>query len=213
MLPPPARPRSSSRLMGEPAKQLPLFPRRGWRTMTPLEIVGLLLLALLAGAMWREVVWRLRKRQLEQAAISRSRSVLGGQFAEQLAPFLPDFPADPTEARFLGSPVDLVVFPASPRAIRAKLSSSKSSRATRGRPRSSGGSRRLSRRGACTGNCSASTSPAEALGTARRVVFSRAPPAPRAAGNGGKRGVKNQPLAPRRSAAFIRGLLYLRPRG
>ena len=78
--------------------------------MTPLEIVGLLLLALLAGAMWREVVW-LRKRQLEQAAISRSRSVLGGQFAEQLAPFLPDFPADPTEARFLGSPVDLVVFP------------------------------------------------------------------------------------------------------
>ena len=97
--------------MGEPAKQLPLFPRRGWRAMTPLEIVGLLLLALLAGAIWREVVWRLRKRQLEQAAINRSRSVLGGQFAEQLAPFLPDFPADPTEARFLGSPVDLVVFP------------------------------------------------------------------------------------------------------
>ena len=75
------------------------------------EIAGLLLLALLVGAAWREVAWRLRRRQLEQAAISRSRSVLGGKFAEQLAPFLPDFPGDPTEARFLGSPVDLVVFP------------------------------------------------------------------------------------------------------
>ena len=79
--------------------------------MSSLEIAGLLLLALLAGAAWREVAWRLRRRQLEQAAISRSRSVLGGKFAEQLAPFLPDFPSDPTEARFLGSPVDLVVFP------------------------------------------------------------------------------------------------------
>jgi predicted Holliday junction resolvase-like endonuclease len=97
--------------VAESAKQLSLFPWRGWRAMTPFEIGTLLLLALLAGAVWREVVWRLRKRQLEQAAISRSRSVLGGKFAEQLAPFLPDFPADPTEARFLGSPVDLVVFP------------------------------------------------------------------------------------------------------
>ena len=79
--------------------------------MSSLEIAGLLLLALLAGAAWREVAWRLRRRQLEQAAFSRSRSVLGGKFAEQLAPFLPDFPSDPTEARFLGSPVDLVVFP------------------------------------------------------------------------------------------------------
>ena len=79
--------------------------------MSSLEIAGLLLLALLVGAAWREVAWRLRRRQLEQAAISRSRSVLGGKFAAQLAPFLPDFPGDPTEARFLGSPVDLVVFP------------------------------------------------------------------------------------------------------
>ena len=56
---------------------MPLFPRRGWRAMTSLEIVGLLLLALLAGAMWREVVWRLRKRQLEQAAIDRKSVVEG----------------------------------------------------------------------------------------------------------------------------------------
>ena len=44
-------------------------------------------------------------------AIGRSRAVLGGRFTEQMAPYLPEFHYDPTEARFIGSPVDLVVFP------------------------------------------------------------------------------------------------------
>jgi predicted Holliday junction resolvase-like endonuclease len=44
-------------------------------------------------------------------AIKRSRAVLGGQLAEQVAPFLPDFPCDPAEVRFLGKPVDFVGFP------------------------------------------------------------------------------------------------------
>lgn len=43
-------------------------------------------------------------------AIKRSRAVLGGQFSEQLAPFLPLFPGDPTECRFIGKPVDFVSF-------------------------------------------------------------------------------------------------------
>jgi len=43
-------------------------------------------------------------------AVKRSRAVLGGQFSEQLAPFLPDFPADPTEVRFIGKPVDFISF-------------------------------------------------------------------------------------------------------
>ena len=41
----------------------------------------------------------------------RSRLTLGGKFAEQLAPYFDEFPYDPTEARFLGSPIDFVVFP------------------------------------------------------------------------------------------------------
>ncbi len=41
--------------------------------------------------------------------IKRSRAVLGGQFSEQLAPFLPDFPFNPNECRFIGKPVDLLV--------------------------------------------------------------------------------------------------------
>lgn len=43
-------------------------------------------------------------------AVKRSRAVLGGQFSEQLAPFLPGFPGDPTEIRFIGKPVDFISF-------------------------------------------------------------------------------------------------------
>lgn len=47
---------------------------------------------------------------IRREAAARSRSVLAGQFSEQLAPFLPDFPYSATEARFLGKPVDFIVF-------------------------------------------------------------------------------------------------------
>ena len=43
-------------------------------------------------------------------AVKRSRAVLGGQFSEQLSPFLPGFPGDPTEVRFVGKPVDFISF-------------------------------------------------------------------------------------------------------
>ncbi|HLD04266.1 MAG TPA: Holliday junction resolvase-like protein [Candidatus Nanoarchaeia archaeon] len=43
-------------------------------------------------------------------AVARSRAVLSGQFSEQLAPYLPDFPYKPTEVRFLGKPIDFIVF-------------------------------------------------------------------------------------------------------
>ena len=43
-------------------------------------------------------------------AIEKSRLVLEGKFKEQLAPFLPDFNFNPTDARFLGSPIDFVIF-------------------------------------------------------------------------------------------------------
>ena len=45
-----------------------------------------------------------------QDAILRSRAVLGGQFSEQLAPYLPDFDYLPTECRFMGKPIDFIVF-------------------------------------------------------------------------------------------------------
>jgi predicted Holliday junction resolvase-like endonuclease len=48
---------------------------------------------------------------IRKSAITQSRSVLGGKFTEQIAPYLPDFKYDPTEARFIGTPFDLIIFP------------------------------------------------------------------------------------------------------
>ncbi len=48
--------------------------------------------------------------KIKQEAINRSRAVLTGQFSEQLSPYLPDFPYSPTEIRFIGKPVDFIVF-------------------------------------------------------------------------------------------------------
>ncbi|MCR4580300.1 MAG: Holliday junction resolvase [Treponema sp.] len=52
-----------------------------------------------------------KKRNLRSDAINRSRAVIGGQVVEQLAPFLPDFPCNPSDARFIGKPVDFLAFP------------------------------------------------------------------------------------------------------
>ena len=55
--------------------------------------------------------WQKEKELAQKQAVSQSRAVLGGKFTEQMAPYLPEFKYDPTEARFLGSPIDMVVFP------------------------------------------------------------------------------------------------------
>ncbi|MBI4154365.1 hypothetical protein HY501_03435 [Candidatus Woesearchaeota archaeon] len=62
------------------------------------------------GKILTEQKWKSLLPEIREDAIKRSRAVLGGQFSEQLAPYLPDFPYSPTEARFLGRPVDFLVF-------------------------------------------------------------------------------------------------------
>ncbi|HOF84237.1 MAG TPA: Holliday junction resolvase-like protein [Treponemataceae bacterium] len=49
-------------------------------------------------------------RDERRDAVKRSRAVLGGQLAEQMAAFFPGFPADPSDARFIGKPVDFICF-------------------------------------------------------------------------------------------------------
>lgn len=51
------------------------------------------------------------RKSIRKQAITQSRAVLGGRFTEQMAPYLPEFRYDPTEARFIGSPVDMLIFP------------------------------------------------------------------------------------------------------
>jgi len=50
------------------------------------------------------------EKDIREDAIKRSRAVIEGKITEQLAPFLPDFRYNPDDARFLGSPIDLMVF-------------------------------------------------------------------------------------------------------
>jgi len=55
--------------------------------------------------------WKARhSREIRQDAILRSQATIAGQVHEQLLPFLPEFTFNPKDARFLGSPVDLVIF-------------------------------------------------------------------------------------------------------
>ena len=55
--------------------------------------------------------WSTEMEQARKSAVNQSRAVLGGKFTEQLVPYLPDFKYDPTDARFIGSPIDMIVFP------------------------------------------------------------------------------------------------------
>jgi len=63
---------------------------------------------------WRDaetLKWQAEMEQARKTAVSQSRAVLGGKFTEQMVPFFPDFKYDPTEVRFIGTPIDMVVFP------------------------------------------------------------------------------------------------------
>lgn len=65
-----------------------------------------------AGAEVREARARIVEDEsaIRQDALSRSRSVIKGKVGEHFAPFLPGFRWNPSDARFLGSPVDFIVF-------------------------------------------------------------------------------------------------------
>ncbi len=63
-----------------------------------------------AGSLQRDKYWEEQIPDIKKDSIDRSRASLGGQFSEQLAPYLPNFKYKPTECKFLGKPVDLLVF-------------------------------------------------------------------------------------------------------
>ena len=55
--------------------------------------------------------WKSREEsRIRQDAIRRSREVIHGKVTEHLIPFFPSFPWNPSDARFLGSPIDFVIF-------------------------------------------------------------------------------------------------------
>ena len=81
---------------------------------TSFIIIILIILAFFIGKILGKLIEKknIDKRIEEERkdAIKKSRAVLGGQFAENLAPYLPDFPYHPSECKFLGRPIDFIVF-------------------------------------------------------------------------------------------------------
>jgi predicted Holliday junction resolvase-like endonuclease len=76
-------------------------------TAQQILLLGALLTAIvLAFLLWK----RSYTRRVRADTLQRSVAVTTGKVAEQLVPYLPDFPFNPRDARFLGSPVDFIVF-------------------------------------------------------------------------------------------------------
>ncbi|HPY60693.1 MAG TPA: Holliday junction resolvase-like protein [Methanospirillum sp.] len=65
--------------------------------------------AIQADAICRE--WQRNEEQkIRKDAVRRSHSVIRGKVTEHLIPWFPEFSYHPSDARFLGSPVDFIVF-------------------------------------------------------------------------------------------------------
>jgi predicted Holliday junction resolvase-like endonuclease len=55
--------------------------------------------------------WKVEaSEEIRKDAVNRSRSTLKGKIAEQIAPLLPEFLYNPADARFIGSPLDYIIF-------------------------------------------------------------------------------------------------------
>lgn len=92
------------------------------QTMTVVLFVVGLILGLIAGwyllKNWRRsevarrvAAWRESEEQkIAAEAEQRSEAVLTGKIGEQFAPYWIEFPFAPADVRFLGSPIDFVVF-------------------------------------------------------------------------------------------------------
>jgi predicted Holliday junction resolvase-like endonuclease len=55
--------------------------------------------------------WKVEaEKEIRKDAIDKSQSVTMGKMTEHMVPYLPGFGFNPTDARFIGSPIDLIVF-------------------------------------------------------------------------------------------------------
>ena len=59
---------------------------------------------------FQQIYFSKKIKNIRKDAVKRSRSVLNGQMMEQIAPFLPNFPSNPADSRFIGKPVDFISF-------------------------------------------------------------------------------------------------------
>ncbi len=62
------------------------------------------------GAWQKEAEWQKNMESLRGQIADKQRSGIKGKVAEMFAPYLPQFPFKPSECKFLGDPIDYIVF-------------------------------------------------------------------------------------------------------
>ena len=67
-------------------------------------------LGLRQGRYKSELEWQKNLPLFQRQTADRQRSTIKGQLAEKFAPFLPGFPFKPSECKFIGDPIDYLVF-------------------------------------------------------------------------------------------------------
>jgi Endonuclease related to archaeal Holliday junction resolvase len=103
-------------LPGAPVTRILKYPcpnARSFEVLLTIHLAELLVgiaVGVLAG--WIYIgCWKIRYTAgVREDAVQRSLAVTSGKVHEQLIPYLPGFAYNPKDVRFLGSPVDLVVF-------------------------------------------------------------------------------------------------------
>lgn len=90
--------------------------------MVLVEVVLIVLVILLIYFIIKDLRWRYKfdqkikkwiedeEQKIRQDAIQRSARVLSGKTLEKLVPFLDKFPYNPHDVRWLGDPIDLIIF-------------------------------------------------------------------------------------------------------
>ena len=97
----------------ENAQQILSFIKTNYVLFVTLAFILALFLffGILIGRFIQKAADSLHIKKEREDAVKKSRSVLLGQTGEQLAPFFKGFPCNPSDARFVGKPIDFVAFP------------------------------------------------------------------------------------------------------
>jgi len=86
------------------------------------ELISLILLVLVVYLIYKNLEWRFKfeervkkyieekEEEIRRDAIERSSKILSGKALEKLVPLLKNFNHSPHDVRWLGDPIDLVVF-------------------------------------------------------------------------------------------------------
>jgi len=86
------------------------------------ELISLILLVLVIYLIYKNLEWRFKfeervkkyieekEEEIRRDAIERSSKILSGKALEKLVPLLKNFNHSPHDVRWLGDPIDLVVF-------------------------------------------------------------------------------------------------------